>query len=222
MRTPLTAIRGYATTVLEYADRLDKGDIVEYVGGIEAAAQQLEKIVADLLTLTRIESGVLRFDLEDLDLNQVAAHAVQSYRMANPKHDVVLETAERAPFVRVDASRMTQVFHNLLDNARKYGGDHHVLVNVQCEGDEAMVTVRDSGPGISPAELSRIFEPFTRGMNVKSAGVTGSGLGLAICKAILEAQGGNISANLPKDGGFEVCVRLPLSEAFDMSVAQGL
>jgi two-component system sensor histidine kinase KdpD len=210
LRTPLTAVRGYATTVLEYADYLDKEEVLDYVKGIDSAALHLEKIVADLLTLSRIEGGVYRLDLTDFNAVDFVRNAVTSYLVAHPDHLLHIEPAATAPLVSADSSRVLQVLHNLLDNARKYGGDDSATrIAVRRGKDEITISVRDPGPGVEPEALDQIFQPFVRGSSSQKSDVAGSGLGLAVCKAIIEAHGGRIWASLPEDGGFEVGFSLP-------------
>ncbi|MGE0059274.1 MAG: PAS domain S-box protein [Dehalococcoidia bacterium] len=210
LRTPLTAVRGYATTVLEYADYLDKDEMLDYMKGIDTAAQHLEKIVADLLTLSRIEGGVYRLDLTDFDACDFVRNAVTSYLVAHPDHLLHVEPRAPQPLVSADSSRVLQVLHNLLDNARKYGGDDTATkIAVTRSDGEITISVRDPGPGVEAEALDRIFQPFVRGSSSQKSEVAGSGLGLAVCKAIIEAHGGRIWASLPPEGGFEVSFSLP-------------
>jgi two-component system sporulation sensor kinase A len=212
LRTPLTAVRGYATTVIEYADYLDKDEMVDYMRGIDSAAQHLEKIVADLLTLSRIEGGVYRLDLTDFDATEFVRNAVTSYLVAHPDHLLHIEPRAQSPLVSADSSRLLQVLHNLLDNARKYGGDDPATrINVTRSDDEITISVHDPGPGVEPDALDRIFQPFVRGSSSQKSEVAGSGLGLAVCKAIIEAHGGRIWAELPPEGGFQVTFSLPVA-----------
>jgi K+-sensing histidine kinase KdpD len=112
--------------------------------------------------------------------------------------------------VSADSSRVLQVLHNLLDNARKYGGDETATrIKVARSDDEITISVHDPGPGVEPEALDRIFQPFVRGSSSQKSDVAGSGLGLAVCKAIIEAHGGRIWATLPPAGGFEVGFSLP-------------
>jgi two-component system sporulation sensor kinase A len=210
LRTPLTAVRGYATTVIEYADYLDKDEMLDYMKGIDSAAQHLEKIVADLLTLSRIEGGVYRLDLTDFDATDFVRNAVTSYLVAHPDHLLHVEPKASSPVVSADSTRVLQVLHNLLDNARKYGGDETATqIKVVRSDDEITISVHDPGPGVEPEALDRIFQPFVRGSSSQKSDVAGSGLGLAVCKAIIEAHGGRIWASLPPEGGFEVSFSLP-------------
>jgi PAS domain S-box-containing protein len=213
LRTPLTAVRGYATTVMEYADYLDKDEIVEYVKGIDSAAQHLEKIVSDLLTLSRIEGGVYRLDFTDFDATDFVRNAVNLYLIAHPNHLLHVEPKTRNPLISADSSRVLQVLHNLLDNARKYGGEDSAtqIVIGEAGTDEVTISVHDPGPGVEPEALDQIFQPFVRGSSSQKSDIAGSGLGLAVCKAIVEAHGGRIWASLPPEGGFAVSFSLPVA-----------
>lgn len=211
LRTPLTAVRGYATTVLEYADYLDKDEVVEYVKGIDAAAQHLEKIVSDLLTLSRIEGGVYRLDITEFDALEFVQNAINLYLIAHPNHLLDVRSEVEHPIISADSSRVLQVLHNLLDNARKYGGEDGAtrILIAAAEPDSIAITVHDPGPGVAPEALDQIFQPFVRINGPQKPDVAGSGLGLAVCRGIIEAHGGTIRATLPPEGGFAVTFSLP-------------
>src|SRR5262249_27260610 len=137
-------------------------------------------------------------------------NAVTSYLVAHPDHLLHIEPNTDGPLVSADSTRVLQVLHNLLDNARKYGGDESATrIKVARTPDEITISVRDPGPGVEPEALDQIFQPFVRGSSSQKSDVAGSGLGLAVCKAIIEAHGGRIWASLPEDGGFEVGFSLP-------------
>lgn len=210
LRTPLTAVRGYATTVIEYADYLEKDEIIDYMRGIDSAALHLEKIVSDLLTLSRIEGGVYRLDPTDFDAEVFVRSAAASYLVAHPDHLLHIERKTEKPLIHADSTRVLQVLHNLLDNARKYGGeDAPTLITIDRDQTDLTVTVLDGGPGVEEEALEQIFQPFVRGSSSQKSDVAGSGLGLAVCKGIVEAHGGRIWASLPPEGGFAVSFSLP-------------
>jgi two-component system sensor histidine kinase KdpD len=211
LRTPLTAVRGYASTLLEYYDRLEREEIEDCIRGIDSAAQYLEKIVSDLLTLTRIESGVLHLDRHEMHLGEFLERTLSTHLVASPHLQLGLAVPAKDPVVSIDNVRLQQVVNNLVDNAFKYGGqDKPVSVMVR-NRPQPTVIVRDRGPGVPDDALDRIFAPFVRLKGPETAAVSGSGLGLAVCRGIVEAHGGRIWAERPRGGGLQVSFTLPKS-----------
>jgi PAS domain S-box-containing protein len=219
LRTPLTAIRGFATTILEYFDRLPLNDIIDFIRALDESAQQLERIVGDLLTLSRIESGVIRMEMERLDIVDLLRRFIEGRRVAEPELQIRLDTSEPEIVVSADATRIVQVLNNLLDNAATHG-DRARPINVTAtvEDGTCRISVRDRGPGVPEEVLETIFVPYYR----VSAGTAtprissreqGSGLGLAICKGIITAHGGEIAAELAPGGGLLVWFTLSLASS---------
>jgi PAS domain S-box-containing protein len=216
LRTPLTAVRGYASTVLEYFDRLDAQEIRDYVQGIDAAAQHLSKIVADLLTLARIEGGRLQLELTAMGIGDFLKTALASHHILAPLNELRLSVPRKDPVVSMDSVRLLQVVNNLVENAVNYGGECSTIeVSASGSATHATVRVRDHGRGVPRDMLDAIFQPFVRGKSPETAAVSGTGLGLAVCRGIIEAHGGRIWASLPAGGGFEVAFRLPRVDCQD-------
>jgi protein-histidine pros-kinase len=216
LRTPLTTIRGFATTILEYHDRLTQGELMELLRALDRSAQHLERIVGDLLTLSRIESGVLRMEMERVDMRQLLQRCVETRQVLGAGQQINLVLPDQAVVVRGDQVRLLQVLANLLNNASIHGDPAQpVDLTLVDEGRSCVVSVRDRGKGLPEELLQTIFIPYFRGTNhITRASVSvgadqGSGLGLAICKGIIVAHGGEIWADLPEGGGLRVSFRLP-------------
>jgi len=211
LRTPLTAVRGYASTLVEYFEHLEPEEVKEYAQGIDLAAQHLERLVSDLLTLSRIEGGALDLDTVDVALAGFLRAALRTHQFTKRGQDLRLSAPARDLIVRADAVRLQQVVDNLVDNAAKYAGDAGpIAIALARRGRFAEVSVTDSGQGVPQDALESIFQPFVR--LKANPGITGTGLGLAVCRGIIEAFGGRIWAENVPAGGFRVIFRLPISD----------
>jgi protein-histidine pros-kinase len=208
LRTPISVIRGYATLAIDYANRLDRGDVTQYLRDIDRYAQQLERLVADLLTMSRIEAGALVIDPKPADVASLISESVEAFTVAGGKREVNVSVSPPGVTMMVDPERIRQVLFNLFDNADKYSEpDTSIDVVAEVNADQVRVQVRDHGGGVPKEDLDRIFGRFYQ-VDARTS-VRGTGLGLAICRSIIEAQGGSIDATLPADGGLEITLLLP-------------
>jgi PAS domain S-box-containing protein len=208
LRTPISVIRGYATLAAEYQDRLDPGDLAQYLRDIDRYALQLERLVTDLLTMSRLEAGALVVDLKPVDVENVVAEAVEAFTLAGGARDFKVSMAPGTK-VLADAGRLHQVLLNLFDNADKYSeAGAPIEVSADHAGaDRVRLRIRDHGVGVAQEELDLIFGRFYRVAH--RSGTRGAGLGLAICRSIIERHGGTIEATLPPGGGLEITLLLP-------------
>jgi two-component system OmpR family sensor kinase len=213
LRTPLTSIRGYAELFRRGADERPE-DLAKSMTNIESEAARMGVLVDDMLLLARLDQG-RPLERERLDLTAVVADAVESARAIEPDRTIDL-TSDGSREIVGDASRLRQVVDNLLDNTRVHApADAPVHVRVTTDGNEAVLSVADEGPGIDPEIAARIFERFTRGDPSRSRGTGGAGLGLSIVTAIVEAHGGQVRASARDGGGSVFEVRLPISGPAD-------
>ncbi|HEY1456656.1 MAG TPA: HAMP domain-containing sensor histidine kinase, partial [Candidatus Dormibacteraeota bacterium] len=205
LRTPLSVIRGQAEAI---SDGIYPADAA-HLAPILEATRALERLVADLRILTMTDAGNLDLHLEPIDLGALAHDGVESFRSQAEASEVLLtaEVAGELPAVQADPARIRQVIGNLLSNAIRHtppGGT--VQVTAEAVGGSATLTVRDSGDGISPELLPRVFERF-----VKGSGSTGSGLGLAIAQEIMAAHGGRLEIESTVGQGTTARLILPLA-----------
>ena len=215
LRTPITAIRGFAETLVEEAGR-DPESVRRFAGIVEAHARRLGTLVDDMLTLSRLEhlSGSERLPLERAPVSRVlkAALAACEARAAERQVRLRLEAPEELE-LSLAPTLMEQAVINLLDNAIKYseeGGE--VVLAVAAEGDAVLIRVRDRGCGIEKRHLPRLFERFYRVDNARSRKLGGTGLGLAIVKHIVLAHGGEVGVASIPGAGSEFTIRLPGSQ----------
>jgi signal transduction histidine kinase len=224
LRTPLTVLIGQ----LDVALRRDR-PAAEYQRVLKSAlrrANELAQTVESLLLLARAHTHALVPGAECCDLSHLVADHLASRSGADAGPKVILTSAENAPlWVIVNVGLFEQMFENLLDNARKHGQpDARVVVEVFRQGDEAVLAVEDTGPGVSASELELVFEPFYRSAQARRRAVPGVGLGLAVVKQIATAFGGSIGLRSEPGRGARFEVRLPLtkSELPETSAPDGL
>ncbi len=200
LRTPLTALMGYLSMA-----RGDEGDTARFTERAFAAAQRLGRLVEDLLQSTRLDHDKLVFKLTVVDPAAVIRGELETLRTMFDRKEVDLRHEDRLPptaRIRVDRDRFAQVVVNVLDNALKYtpsGGQ--VTLTTQATRQRVLVVISDTGVGIKPENLKRIFEKFYREDNKLSVAAGGSGLGLSITKELVERQGGTLTvASSPESG----------------------
>ena len=213
LRTPLTALRALVETLQDGAAD-DPESRREFLHGIGVEVERMSQIIAELLDLARIESGMADLDLALVDLNQVVAPAADRLRAQAARHDVTLELAmdrEALP-VQADPDRTGRVVMSLVHNAIKFTPPSgSIQVSTQRRDGEAIVRVRDSGAGLALDELDRVFERFYKADPSRSG--AGAGLGLSIARHTVRQHGGRIWAESPGLGrGATFSIALPLSE----------
>jgi two-component system phosphate regulon sensor histidine kinase PhoR len=211
-KTPLTAIRGYTETLLGGA--LDDPKIaMDFLHTVERNAKHLESLVSDLLTLARLEAELpASFDtvnvrnLIDEQLSQrKSIIAERNLRVVNECPEVELY---------VDRSRLGTAVSNLIDNAVSYNRPAgEIRVSGAQENGSFLLSIADTGEGIPPADLPRIFERFYRVDKARTRGSGGTGLGLSIVKHAVESQGGSLTVSSKLGIGSQFCIRLPVRRA---------
>jgi two-component system sensor histidine kinase KdpD len=210
LRTPLSSITGAVTTLRQFGAQMPASECDDLLASIEEEAARLSRFVANLLDMSRIESGALKVRRDYVEPAEAIRAAVERSRRAFPGQKVETSIARDLPFLQADAQMLEQVLFNLLDNAHKYGGEAGAVVHARPEGDRVVISVTDDGPGIKPADLVRIFEKFYRGGRADGR-KAGTGLGLSICKGLVEAMGGTIEAQSPaaRRRGTRILLRFP-------------
>jgi len=212
LRTPLTAIKGYIEALQDGAkDQPEELD--RFLDTIKANAERLHLIITDLLLLSKIESGQIPLKQEPVALTGLIDRTVGLLRhlIEQKKHAVVMNIPPGMPPVLGDEERLGQVFSNLLDNAIKYTPEKGTIT-ISAVADEKFVevSVADTGIGIPPQDLPRIFERFYRVDKARSRELGGTGLGLSIVKHLVEGHGGTVSAE-SQGKGSRFLVRLPIA-----------
>lgn len=200
LRTPLSLIKGYVETLLDGAR--NNPEVAErFLKIIERNANRLDLLIQDLLTISALESGRMKLNLQPMDLRAVMEKVLGDLR--GKAEDKRVKLTNELPLlpVRADANRLEQVFANLVDNAIKYGrANGTVTVNGRKLDDgRFQICVQDDGPGIPAESLDRVFERFYRVDKARSRDQGGTGLGLSIVKHIVQAHGGEV--RVESEGG---------------------
>jgi two-component system sensor histidine kinase ResE len=213
LRTPLTSIQGFAQAILD-GTASSRAELKQSAQVISDEAGRMHRLVADLLDLTRLDSGSTHLENQPIDVEQLLSEVLQ--KMTPLAHNAKINlsmTSVDVLTIRGDHDRLTQVFTNLLDNAIKHTpGQGAVQISTTAEKGVAKIIVSDTGLGISPEEIKRIFERFYQVDKSRKFGKgKGSGLGLSIAKQIVEAHHGSIKAESRQGSGSQFIVRLPLS-----------
>jgi K+-sensing histidine kinase KdpD len=212
LRTPLAAITGAASTVIEAGDGLTAGARAEMLETIYTEAERMERLITNLLDMTRLESGGLALRREWQPVSEVVGSALNHVERRLGGREVRTDVPADLPLVYVDAVAIEQVLVNLVDNAVEHtpaGGPVEVAARAVGAGVE--LEVADRGPGLPAGAEARVFEKFFRARAGAGAGGSGRGigLGLAICKGIVEAHGGRMSAENRAGGGAVFRITLP-------------
>ena len=209
LRTPLTAINGWAETIMNGEVR-DAGDVKKGMGIIVSEARRLTNMVEELLEYSRIQDGRFTLSVEPMDIKAELEDAVYTYREFFRREGIELnhfDCDEEFPPIAGDPERLRQVFCNLLDNAAKHGGSgKRIDTAIARDEDQAVITIRDYGPGIPAEELPHVKYKFYKG----SSKARGSGIGLAVCDEIITRHEGTLDIDNAEGGGCIVTIHLPI------------
>ncbi len=211
LRTPLTVIAGAASTLRDPALGSDEAARTRLAAAIESKAHEMSKLISNVLDLMRYESGEVHLRQDWQTVDDLVGTALGQLHDQLSGYAVAVDLPNDLPAVRVDASLVTQVFANLLENCVRHTPPGTLIQISASAADQVIrVTVDDDGPGLPPGDPERLFKKFQRGRAESDAG--GAGLGLAICRAIINAHGGAISASPRPGGGTRFVFTLPIAE----------
>jgi two-component system, OmpR family, sensor histidine kinase KdpD len=212
LRTPLGAITGAASTLRGAGDTLDGAQRADLVDAICVEAARLDRLVRNLLDMTRLDSGTLQIARDWVPLDEVVESALGRLDDQLSGRAVRADIPDQLPLVSVDPVLLEQLFVNLLDNVVRHT-PATAAVTITARHDDTSVVqvdVADEGPGLAPGDEQRVFQKFFRG---RGAGSGGAGLGLAICRAIATVHGGTLEAHNRPTGGASFRLSLPLPGA---------
>ena len=208
LRTPLVSITG-ALSTLEQDELLEPAARQSLVETAREEADRLNRLVGNLLDMTRLESGALQVKRDDCDVQDLIGAALGQIEARLMGRQIRVEVAPGLPLIPLDFVLIVHVLINLLDNALKYSPENSPLeIHAEQHGQEVQIGIADRGIGIPAEDLGRIFDKFYRVQRPDQ--VTGTGLGLAISKGIIEAHGGRIWAGTRAGGGTVMTLALPM------------
>ena len=211
LKTPLSAVLGAAGALRDLSSDLTDAEKTDLLGSIVDEAERLNRFIANLLDMTKLESGAIAPNMSLHDVSEIVGSALQRATKILAHHEVEVELAPDLPMVALDAVLFEQALFNLLDNAAKYASAHTTIrVQAWRERDSVYLQILDEGDGIPPGDLEHIFDKFYRaqkGDRVRA----GTGLGLAISRGFVDAMDGTITATNRTDRtGAAFTIRLPI------------
>lgn len=210
LRTPLAAILGTAENLLGPEYRGDQRNAFELVAEIHHAAERLNRLVANLLDMSRLESGLILPKSDWCDLRDVVHAVLKELQTELSEHHVTVNIPDEIPLIRADFGLLQQALINILHNATMHTPPRTVItVAATASPREVVISIADAGPGIPESDLGRIFEKFFRSAGSKSGG---TGLGLPIAKGFIEAHHGTVHARNQSGGGAEFTITLPVQQ----------
>lgn len=211
LRTPLVSITGTLSSLRENDSYFDIESRRELLDGAYSEAERLNRLVGNLLDMSRLEAHSLKLKREPYDLQEIIGVARTQLRHQLQGRTILINLPPNLPLVSVDLVLFAQVLVNLLDNAVKYSpADEPIEITAHQQEEQLIIEIADRGIGISKEELPRVFEKFYRAGD--GNGRSGSGLGLSICQGIVESHNGTIIAQNRKEGGTCFIIQLPLHE----------
>jgi two-component system sensor histidine kinase KdpD len=216
LKTPLASILGAITSLRTYSKAYDEAAKEQLMGTVQEEAERLNRFIANLLDMTRLESGAVEPRLALADLSEVVGSVLTRTAPILAAHKVVVNLASDLPMLRLDFVLLEQVLFNLLDNAAKYApAGSTVELRGERSGNRVILQVLDEGDGIPPEDLERVFDKFYR-VHAADRRRAGTGLGLAICRGFVEAMGGTIHAGNRSDRtGAVFTIEMPVPDGED-------
>ena len=221
LRTPLASIRAAAGSLVDPDVAIDAASARATAAAIDAEADRLDRLVREVLDLSRIEAGSLQPELEPLVLADAVGPVVDRLRPILGERPITISIPDDLPPVRADAALLDALLTNLVENvARHVPAPAPLEISATAEGGRVRLAVDDGGRGVPTAERDRLFEKFYRLPTAAEGSRRGLGVGLAIVRGMTEAMGGTVNAEASSLGGLRIAVDLPADESVPDEVAQ--
>lgn len=212
LRTPISAIVGATDNLLSDAGKLTPADRESLLTEISASSLRLNRQVENLLSASRLESGIVRTRLDWCDIGELLHTVINNLESYTQAHEVVIDLPQKLPLVRLDFGLMEQALSNLVLNATQYTPAGTVItLRASCTEKECTFIVEDNGPGFPEGEMSKVFDRFYR-LDNKRAG--GTGLGLSIVKGFVEAHHGTVTLEPPAPHGAHFTIEIPTETSY--------
>lgn len=208
LRTPLTSIAGFSDTLVDAWQDLPKSEVDEFLSIIHRQSMYLGDLVEDVLVIPRLDADRMRFKNELFDLGDLIEDVAEMV-FPNGGRKTSLISLPDGVRVNADRRRVHQIVRNLMDNARKYGGDQ-VMVEGFVLGDQYLIVISDNGPGVPDPSIQKVFENFEQVSKGDARESSGIGLGLPIARRLARAMGGEVWYERRFPTGARFCYQLPL------------
>jgi two-component system sensor histidine kinase KdpD len=214
LRTPLASIKAATSSLLQEDVQWDEESRRSFIVSIEHEADRLNRLVGNLLDMSRIEGGAVKPEKEWYPIDELIHDVLGHMQFILQNRLLHIDLPEDLPPVALDYLQMDQVLTNLIENAVRYTpSDSPIEINAEVVENQLRVSIADRGPGIPPQDKERIFDKFYRVLGVQRKGTIGSGLGLSVCRGLVEAHGGRIWAENRPAGGAVFRFTLPIEKA---------
>ncbi len=212
LRSPLSTIGGYVNFLLKRGNLDDTQK--KYLSIIREISDNLYVLVNELLDISKIETGVIQLNKEETDINDLLSTSINNFLiLAVDKNNVIEFHSDIAdPVMRIDRMKILQVMNNLINNAIKFTENGKIVVSVGEKGSMVVVSVEDTGVGMAPEVIDRLFEQYGYMQNVGTRGEGGSGLGLVICRRFIELHGGTLGVASTLGAGSRFEFTIPRGE----------
>ena len=209
LRTPIAAIMGASENLTKISANQGATSTDEYTKEIHIAAERLNRLVANLLDMSRLESGMIQPKMDWCDIHDLISAAVKGLDRELSRHSVIVNVQDEMPLVKLDFGLVEQALTNLVHNAAVHTPEgSSITIDAKVEERQCVLVVADGGPGLAKDDLPKVFEKFYRAEGMKSGG---SGLGLTIAKGFAEAHKGTLTARNRDSGGAEFTLKIPLT-----------
>lgn len=214
LRTPVTVIRGYATMMLEEAQKLGvNNEAKEYLSIIDVSSERLNGLIEDLLNVSRIEQGRLKMDIKDMEIWPLIEETIKEMKIQADTKGLALSCVldpNTKSLIKADKDRLKQVLINIIGNSIKYTPSGSVEVRALNRDNNLVLIIKDTGIGMTSKEREHLFEKFYRVKSKKTEDIVGTGLGLWITKQIIELMKGSIMIDSMENVGTQVTLEFPL------------
>lgn len=212
LRTPIATILGAVDTLKENRNKLSVNDQTELLNALDIASIRLNGQVENLLSMSRLETGMLQLKLDWVDVNELVYGVLRKISVAAGNHKIIFNPNEQLPLFKLDHGLMEEVLFNILHNAILYTPLHSTITVKAIYNNEACeFIISDTGKGFDTKELNRVFDKFYRSPNTKAGG---TGLGLSIAKGFVEAHNGKIFLTNNEQGGATFTIHIPAQTSF--------
>jgi two-component system, OmpR family, sensor histidine kinase KdpD len=212
LRTPITTVIGATDNLLSEDAKISDADKKELLSEISIAAMRLNRQVENLLSMSRLESGVIQVKKDWCDVGELIYTTLKEFEPNSSKYRINIFAADSLPLFKLDFGLMEQVLHNLISNAMQHTAEGtDIIIHADVVEDKLLLTVSDTGKGFPEEDIDKVFDKFYR---VKGSRAGGTGLGLSIVRGFVEAHHGTISLrNLPLSGA-EFAIEIPTATTY--------
>lgn len=212
LRSPLSAIKGYAVALLRHGEDFDESVKQEFLEVINNEIDHLTRLLDNLMDVSKIEVGALKPFYEEIILGHLLEKVVKSHQLYTKKHKIKINLPKDV-IVYADIYMLERIFNNLINNAIKYSPEGgKIEISAASDGDFCTICVKDEGLGIRPEDKDRIFERFKRAQKIKEKKISGSGIGLYVVKTLVQLQGGKIWVESREGKGSKFYFTVPLAK----------